>query len=452
MQDWTGNPVAGAAVPCTVRTYGFDTNGNRTSQGSTTAVDGTCSTPAPTTTTRVYDVADRPTTGANGTGGYVYDQLGRQTSLPAIDSPEPAGGPVTLGYHDHDTIASISQGGTSISFTLDTALRRKTQTTTTTAGSTTLVRHYTDGSGNSAWSVTTTGGHTSTTRYTELIGGDLGLSITTTSTGTTAQLAVSGPRGDMVSEITLPTDATTPDTGSTTTGLDWWHDYDEYGQPKHPTTPTTSGTSGIGYGWLGTKQRATTTLGLTLMGARLYNPTTATFTSPDPIHGGNDTTCGYPNDPINHTDINGQESSTNKAIRHAVTVKTCRSFGWRKCAQIVAITALAARLVPASFGGSSNKSHAVRHFVWMGLLYLAVGARAASAMGWAHEYSLESRGSPAERADSRRDRLNNARSLRYMSQTFPHGQGTLKWNVRQIALVLRSIGSNLYNHHYFVRL
>lgn len=306
VQDWTGNPVGGAAVPCTLRTYGFDANGNRTSQGSATASSGTCATSAPTTATRAYDVADRPTTGANGSGSYTYDPLGRQTSIPAVDTPEPAGGPATLGYFDDNSVASISQGVTSITFTRDAALRRKTQTTTSAAGTSTLVRHYADGSDNPAWSVNTTGGQTTTARYGELIGGDLGLTITTTSTGTTAQLAVSVPRGDVVSEITLPTNATAPGVGGNAAGLDSWNDYDEYGQPKQVTASSSGGAGGIGYGWLGTKQRATTSLGYILMGARVYNRTTGMFTSPDPEYRGGDTSYGYPNDPINTQDLDGR--------------------------------------------------------------------------------------------------------------------------------------------------
>jgi hypothetical protein len=41
------------------------------------------------------------------------------------------------------------------------------------------------------------------------------------------------------------------------------------------------------------------------MGARLYNPITNQFTSPDPITGGNETTYTYPNDPINKNDFTG---------------------------------------------------------------------------------------------------------------------------------------------------
>ncbi|WP_157073430.1 RHS repeat-associated core domain-containing protein, partial [Kribbia dieselivorans] len=63
-----------------------------------------------------------------------------------------------------------------------------------------------------------------------------------------------------------------------------------------------------GYGHLGQYQRATTrdTHGLTLMGRRLYNPTRATFTSTDPIPGGNENPYNYPNDPINTNDTSGE--------------------------------------------------------------------------------------------------------------------------------------------------
>ncbi|MBD2760948.1 hypothetical protein IEE94_15780 [Yimella sp. cx-573] len=59
------------------------------------------------------------------------------------------------------------------------------------------------------------------------------------------------------------------------------------------------------------KQRETSTdaAGLTLMGVRYYNWVTGAFTSPDPIPGGNDTSYGYPSDPINHTDVSGEGSS-----------------------------------------------------------------------------------------------------------------------------------------------
>ncbi|QRO88622.1 hypothetical protein [Kytococcus sedentarius] len=53
-----------------------------------------------------------------------------------------------------------------------------------------------------------------------------------------------------------------------------------------------------GYGCLGGKERSTPagTLGLNLMGARLYNPTTGRFLTPDYVSGGNPNTYTYPVD------------------------------------------------------------------------------------------------------------------------------------------------------------
>jgi len=63
------------------------------------------------------------------------------------------------------------------------------------------------------------------------------------------------------------------------------------------------------YGWLGTHQRSSDSVGgLTLMGVRLYNPTTGQFLSPDPIDGGNVTSYTYPQDPINVMDTTGATS------------------------------------------------------------------------------------------------------------------------------------------------
>lgn len=85
-----------------------------------------------------------------------------------------------------------------------------------------------------------------------------------------------------------------------------WTDYNEYGQPKQADSNTPGGITGIGYGWLGVKQRATVVAGFTLMGVRLHNPVTGLFTSVDPIYAGNTTAYAYPTDPINASDLDGQ--------------------------------------------------------------------------------------------------------------------------------------------------
>ncbi len=195
---------------------------------------------------------------------------------------------------------------TSTVFTLDTAGHRSTATTSCTDGTTTttssLVRHYADASDNPAWTVATdTLGQVTTSRYAESIGADLG---TTINDDGSAALTVANLHGDVVT--TVPITATAA-SGDPAAGIDGWSDFTEYGAPRAGSTTTTTG-GAVGYGWLGAKQRSTTaeTAGLTLMGDRLYNPTTGRFTSLDPEPGGNATAYSYPNDPINMFDLDGR--------------------------------------------------------------------------------------------------------------------------------------------------
>ncbi len=305
VDDITGNPGPDGAVPCVRRGYGFDGNGNRTSQ--TRATNSGCDDTGATILTRAYNGADQPTTGANSQGAYSYDPLGRQTSIPAADTANPSRGDMALGYYDTDVAQSISQGDVRATFTLDGAGRRLVQDATVgpvvvpgaVAG--TVVRHYTDASDNPAWTVDTREGVATTTRFGSLTGDGLGITYTTTSGATTAELALAGLRGDINATITL--EGTNP-----ASGIDAWQDWTEYGQPTQPATTNTGGTAGAGYGWLGQHERATLdALGITLMGARLYNQTTGLFTSLDPEYQGGDTAYGYPNDPINMRDIDGNK-------------------------------------------------------------------------------------------------------------------------------------------------
>jgi RHS repeat-associated protein len=283
---------------CQTRTYSFDANSNRTALKATP-----CGSTTGTTTTWAYNTGDAATTGANAQGTYVYDQLGRQTLIPVADTPMGVND-LTLGYYDNDAPRLVKSGTTTTTFTLDAAGRRLTQTTTgqgplpaDATPKAQVVRHYGDDSDKPAWSSYDNG---TTTRFLSGIGGDLGVSATTTGGATTAELTVATPHGDIVTTITLPA------TG-VVTGITAWSDHTEYGTPRTPAAAARVG-GPLGYGWLGTKERATPgeTFGLTLMGARYYNPVTGRFTSTDPVHGGNPNTYTYPVDPINNTDIDGR--------------------------------------------------------------------------------------------------------------------------------------------------
>ncbi len=293
------------APACVTRTYGFDANENRLTKATApAAADGSCSTSGAATITRAFDTADRPVTGAGGTGIYTYDTLGRATTMPASDAPQPANGDVTLSYYDNNLARTITQAGTATTFGLDALDRRSTETVTNTSGSTQIVRHYTDSSDNPTW---VTQGST-TQRYAELVGSSLSLTVDQAGS---ADLTLANTHGDIVSTVDLPS------SGSAANGISGWNNYDEYGCA----TSATAATGVVNYGWLGSKQRAVSGAGLTLMGVRLYNPVTGLFSSTDPVDGGNANRYTYPGDPINSIDLDGKR-------RHCFTKFGCKMYNF----------------------------------------------------------------------------------------------------------------------------
>jgi RHS repeat-associated protein len=258
---------------CNLNSYSYDQAGNRTNQTT-----GDCNNQ--TATSHSYNSFSQLTN-----PGYVYDELGRNTLIPAVDAPNQANGNITLAYNSTDDVTSINQGSTTTTFSYDTETRRLNETNNTV----TTTRHYTDSSDNPSW-VTQNGSSPKTDIYTPSLGA--GLNITTTIQGTTktADIQLQDLRGNTVTTIDLTT--------NTATG---WSSYDEFGNPHTPTNNTNL----INYTTYAKAERATNTTGLILMGARVYNPTTNQFTAPDPINGGNENTFVYPNDPINQEDHAG---------------------------------------------------------------------------------------------------------------------------------------------------
>ncbi|WP_433125515.1 hypothetical protein ACQPWW_23250 [Micromonospora sp. CA-240977] len=74
---------------CTTRSYGLSVSSNRMSTSAYgPGADGVCQTATVASArTWTYDTADRV-----NTAGYVYDALGRTTTVPAIDTATTSGG------------------------------------------------------------------------------------------------------------------------------------------------------------------------------------------------------------------------------------------------------------------------------------------------------------------------------------------------------------------------
>ncbi|MFB7443082.1 DNRLRE domain-containing protein [Streptomyces mirabilis] len=267
----------GTDAVCTTRSYTFDKNSNRKALATAAAApNADCTNTGGTTTSYTYDSADRMVN-----AGYTYDAFGRTTALPGT----------TLAYYANDLAQQQTAGTQRQTWALDSNLRFRSWTTeTNNAGTWTQtgskLNHYDSDGDNPRWIVedTATG---ALTRNVDSLDGDL--AATTTKTGNTV-LLLANLHGDIT--LALPADTSVAPTVL---------DTDEYGNPR-------TGQAATRYEWLGNKQRsAETVTGLTLMGARLYDPTTGRFLQVDPVAGGScnsyDYVCG---DPVNMVDLDGR--------------------------------------------------------------------------------------------------------------------------------------------------
>ncbi|MEV5085086.1 RHS repeat-associated core domain-containing protein [Streptomyces sp. NPDC056159] len=263
---------------CTRRDYTFDKNTNRTALATSTSDIGEdCTSTGATTTSYSYDSADRLVT-----TGTVYDAFGRTTTQ--------ASG-ATIGYYTNDLVRQQTSGTSRQTWTLDAADRLAAWTIETNNGGTwtqtgSKTNHYGSDGDSPDW---TQESSSAITRNVQGIGGDL--DAITSATGDTV-LQLTDVHGDVT--VQLPLDTTKSPTASA---------YDEYGNPAGEATAAR-------YGWLGGKQRSSETVtGATLMGVRLYDPTTGRFLSVDPVAGGNANAYEYCNgDPLNRYDLDGKSN------------------------------------------------------------------------------------------------------------------------------------------------
>ncbi|MFB7577038.1 RHS repeat-associated core domain-containing protein [Streptomyces sp. NPDC056165] len=264
---------------CTRRDYTFDNNTNRkTLAAATSDVGAACTSTGAATTSYSYDSADRLVT-----SGTVYDAFGRTTTQ--------ASG-ATIGYYTNDLVRQQTSGTSRQTWNLDAVGRLAASTTeaSTDGGATwslagTETNHYGADGDSPDWIKEDTTGIL--TRNVQGPSGDLGA---TTSATSDVALQLTDIHGDVIVQLPL-------DTSQAPTALA----YDEYGNPEGENPATR-------YGWLGGKQRSSETVtGATLMGVRLYDPTTGRFLQTDPVPGGSANAYDYVTaDPLTSYDLDGK--------------------------------------------------------------------------------------------------------------------------------------------------
>jgi RHS repeat-associated protein len=292
VQDATGNSANGSHL-CTTRSYSFDVRGNRTSLN--TAPSSDCTTIGGSSASYAYDAYSRALTGANGVGSYTYDAFGRQTVVPAADAPGGSNSAITIGYYDTDAVATLTQGSTTTTYTLDAAGRRFTEASNIAGVAATTTDYYVRNDDSPAWVAQVAGSTTTTSTYARGLGNGMAAEVTTVGSVTAKTLELSNLSGSSVASVTIPA------TGNATL-IAGFATYDEFGNAEAPVTTVTGVDT---YGWLGSAQREVGGANLVLMGMRLYSSVVGRFTSRDPVVGGNENAYDYPDDPINHLDPTG---------------------------------------------------------------------------------------------------------------------------------------------------
>ena len=315
---------------CQVRTYDYDEHTNRISATSATGAAGQpCPSEPDATTVSTYDSADRLVSGFGG-DGWVYDPLGRITSMPGTD----ATGAVSNEFYVNDLVAAQQiPAQARMTWGLDPIGRRSVHSeyawvNDAWAASVSKVSHYATDSDEPAWIAEDTTLPNDVTRYVSGVEGDL--AISTSLTGD-RELQLVDLHGDVAATLPIGDDAPDADWG----GLRMQR-ADEFGNPVNMTGSGSTTGPPARYGWLGAAQRSSEALGgVVLMGVRLYHPATGRFLSVDPVEGGSATDYDYCSaDPVNCTDLAG-------------------TFSFGSLLKVVTVVASVASVIPGPVGAAA---------------------------------------------------------------------------------------------------
>jgi RHS repeat-associated protein len=269
-----------AAGGCTTRLYGYDADGNRTTQTTRNpGTGGVCATEGGTTVSHSYDAADRLID-----SGATYDNLGDTTSLPAADA---GGNALSSTFYSNGALASQTQNGQTNGYHIDPLGRdREVVATGHTTGTSTI--HYADEGDVPSW---TAEGSTGWTRNIEDMSGNL---VATQTNGEAPVLQITDLHDDVVATASMSV---------TATALVSTNDTTEFGVPRTSTPPK--------YSWLGgTGAPTTLPSGVVALGTRSYVPQIGRFLQSDPVEGGSSNAYAYSSgDPVNNSDPSGESAA-----------------------------------------------------------------------------------------------------------------------------------------------
>ncbi|HEX4466960.1 MAG TPA: SMP-30/gluconolactonase/LRE family protein [Solirubrobacteraceae bacterium] len=206
-----------ASEGCSVRTYSYDEEGDRTSLSTRKpGTEGKCATEGGATEPHVYDSAGRL-----ADAGVAYEAFGNPTALPASDAGGSEAGEMTSSYYVDSQLLRQTQGGETHEYLLDPEERtRETISSGKTAG--TVISHYDSTGSHVAW--TSESGN----KWTRNIQGIDGELAAVQASGGSTVLQLHDLQGNVVA---------TAGTSETETKLLSTYDSTEFGVPKTGTTP-----------------------------------------------------------------------------------------------------------------------------------------------------------------------------------------------------------------------